>query len=149
MTDIAQREQYLTHMLGHVQQHCYIKPPFYFDDDYNIHLGDNVYVNTYNTWLDIGLFLSTITSKIRPNVQLITVNHSLDPTKRRSGIEQGQKMTMADDVWIDADVPVLPGVTIHQGATVAARRIVTHAVPAYTDVADNPTKVIRQLNDTL
>ncbi|EGQ3422974.1 nodulation protein L [Staphylococcus pseudintermedius] len=139
----------MTHMLGHVQQHCYIKPPFYFDDDYNIHLGDNVYVNTYNTWLDIGLFLSTITSKIRPNVQLITVNHSLDPTKRRSGIEQGQKMTMADDVWIDADVPVLPGVTIHQGATVAARRIVTHAVPAYTDVADNPTKVIRQLNDTL
>ena len=36
-----------------------------------------------------------------------------------------------------------------KGATVAARRIVTHAVPAYTDVADNPTKVIRQLNDTL
>ncbi|WP_316011669.1 LbetaH domain-containing protein [Staphylococcus pseudintermedius] len=136
-------------MLGHVQQHCYIEPPFYFDYDYNIHLGDNVYVNTHNTWLDIGLFLSTITSKIRPNVQLITVNHSLDPTKRRSGIEQGQKMTIADDVWIDADVPVLPGVTVHQGATVAARRIVTHAVPAYTDVADNPTKVIRQLNDTL
>ncbi|PCF67492.1 nodulation protein L [Staphylococcus pseudintermedius] len=139
----------MTHMLGHVQQHCYIEPPFYFDDDYNIHLSDNVYVNTHNTWLDIGLFLSTITSKIRPNVQLITVNHSLDPTKRRSGIEQGQKMTIADDVWIDADVPVLPGVTVHQGATVAARRIVTHAVPAYTDVADNPTKVIRQLNDTL
>ncbi|EJD8480180.1 nodulation protein L [Staphylococcus pseudintermedius] len=139
----------MTHMLGHVQQHCYIEPPFYFDYDYNIHLSDNVYVNTHNTWLDIGLFLSTITSKIRPNVQLITVNHSLDPTKRRSGIKQGQKMTMADDVWIDADVPVLPGVTVHQGATVAARRIVTHAVPAYTDVADNPTKVIRQLDDTL
>ncbi|MDK3840162.1 hypothetical protein O0C55_03820 [Staphylococcus pseudintermedius] len=42
-----------------------------------------------------------------------------------------------------------PGVTVHQGATVAARRIVTRAVPASTDVADNPTKVIRQLNDTL
>lgn len=58
-------------------------------------------------------------------------------------------MTIEDDVWIDADVPALRGVTVHQGATVAARRIVTRAVPASTDVADNPTKVIRQLNDTL
>ncbi|EGQ1677390.1 nodulation protein L [Staphylococcus pseudintermedius] len=139
----------MTHMIGHVQNHCYIEPPFYFDYDYNIHLGDNVYVNKHNTWFDIGLFLSTITSKIRPNVQLITVNHPLDPTKRRSGIEQGPKMTIEDDVWIDADVPALPGVTVHQEATVAARRIVTRAVPASTDVADNPTKVIRQLNDTL
>ncbi|MFP4925172.1 nodulation protein L [Staphylococcus pseudintermedius] len=136
-------------MIGHVQNHCYIEPPFYFDYDYNIHLGDNVYVNKHNTWFDIGLFLSTITSKIRPNVQLITVNHPLDPTKRCSGIEQGQKMTVKDDVWIDAGVPVLPGVTVHQGATVAAGRIVTRAVTASTDVADNPTKVIRQLNDTL
>lgn len=136
-------------MIGHVQNHCYIEPPFYFDYDYNIHLGDNVYVNKHNTWLNIGLFLSTITSKIRPNVQLITVNHPLDPTKRRSVIEQGPKMTVKDDVWIDAGVPILPGVTVHQGATVAARRIVTRAVTASTDVADNPTKVIRQLNDTL
>lgn len=136
-------------MIGHVQNHCYIEPPFYFDDDYNMYLGDNVYVNKHNTWLDIGLFLSTITSKIRPNVQLITVNHPLDPTKRRSVIEQGPKMTVKDDVWIDAGVPILPGVTVHQGATVAARRIVTRAVTASTDVADNPTKVIRQLNDTL
>ncbi|EJA1876227.1 nodulation protein L [Staphylococcus pseudintermedius] len=139
----------MTHMIGHVQNHCYIEPPFYFDYDYNIHLGDNVYVNKHNTWLNIGLFLSTITSKIRPNVQLITVNHPLDPTKRRSVIEQGPKMTVKDDVWIDAGVPILPGVTVHQGATVAARRIVTRAVTASTDVADNPTKVIRQLNDTL
>ncbi|HCA7533117.1 TPA: nodulation protein L [Staphylococcus pseudintermedius] len=139
----------MTHMIGHVQNHCYIEPPFYFDDDYNMYLGDNVYVNKHNTWLDIGLFLSTITSKIRPNVQLITVNHPLDPTKRRSVIEQGPKMTVKDDVWIDAGVPILPGVTVHQGATVAARRIVTRAVTASTDVADNPTKVIRQLNDTL
>lgn len=58
-------------------------------------------------------------------------------------------MTVKDDVWIDAGVPILPGVTVHQGATVAARRIVTRAVTASTDVADNPTKVIRQLNDTL
>lgn len=41
-------------------------------------------------------------------MQLITVNHPLDPTKRRSGIEQGPKMTIEDDVWIDAGVPILP-----------------------------------------
>lgn len=149
MTDIAQRDQYLTHMLGRVQQHCYIEPPFYFDYGYNIHLGDNVYVNTHNTWLDIAPIFIGNNVKIGPNVQLITVNHPLEPAERRTGIEQGQKITIEDDVWIGAGALVLPGVTVHQGATIAAGSVVTRDVPAYTIVAGNPTKVIRQLDDTL
>lgn len=149
MTDIKQREQYLTHMLGHVQNHCYIEPPFYFDYGYNIHLGENVYVNTHNTWLDIAPIMIGNHVKIGPNVQLITVNHPLDPAERRTGVEQGQKITIEDDVWIGAGALILPGVTIHQGATVAAGSIVTRDVPPFTVVAGNPAKVIRQLNDSL
>ncbi|HHU6750378.1 TPA: hypothetical protein ACUI23_001063 [Staphylococcus pseudintermedius] len=58
-------------------------------------------------------------------------------------------MTIEDDVWVCAGTLVLPDVTLRQGATVAARSVVTCDVPAYTVIAGNPAKVIRQLDDTL
>lgn len=48
-------------------------------------------------------------------------------------------------VWIGFDVTVLKGVTIGEGAVVGAKSVVTKDVPAWTVVAGNPAKVVRQL----
>ena len=48
-----------------------------------------------------------------------------------------------DDVWIGTGALVLSGVTIEQGAIVAARSVVTKNVPAYSIVAGNPARVIK------
>ena len=47
--------------------------------------------------------------------------------------------------WIGFDVTILKGVTIGEGAVVGAKSVVTKDVPAWTIVAGNPAKVIRQL----
>jgi len=53
---------------------------------------------------------------------------------------------IASDVWIGAAAIILSGVTIGQGAIVGAGSVVTHDVPAWTVVAGNPARVIRELD---
>ncbi len=48
-----------------------------------------------------------------------------------------------DSVWIGARVIILPGVTVNEGAIIAASAIVTSDVPPFTIVADIPARVFR------
>ena len=47
-----------------------------------------------------------------------------------------------NDVWIGAHSVILGGVTINNGAIIAANSVVTKDVPAYSIVAGSPAKVI-------
>lgn len=49
-----------------------------------------------------------------------------------------------DHVWLATGVSIMPGVTIGEGAVVAAYSVVTKNVPAYSLVAGVPAKVIRE-----
>ena len=50
-----------------------------------------------------------------------------------------------DNAWINFNSIILKGVTIGEGAIVAAGSVVTKDVPAFTLVAGNPAKVIKKL----
>lgn len=52
-------------------------------------------------------------------------------------------ITVCDDVWIGCRATVLDGVTIGQGAVVAAGAVVTKDVPPYAIVGGIPARVIR------
>jgi acetyltransferase-like isoleucine patch superfamily enzyme len=52
-------------------------------------------------------------------------------------------VTIGKDVWLGANVVVLPGRTIGDGAVVAAGSIVTKDVEPYTIVGGNPAVLIR------
>ena len=52
-------------------------------------------------------------------------------------------IVLKDDVWIGANSTILSGVTINQGAVVAAGSVVTKDVPPYAIVGGNPAKIIR------
>ncbi len=64
--------------------------------------------------------------------------------------EQGKEKPVAkpvvigNKVWICAKATILKGVTIGDGAIVAAGAVVTKDVPAYSVVAGNPAKVVRE-----
>ena len=49
------------------------------------------------------------------------------------------------NVWIGFDACILPGVTIGEGSVIGAKSVVVESVPAFTVVAGNPARVIRQL----
>ena len=48
-----------------------------------------------------------------------------------------------NDVWIGAKATIMSGITIHNGAIVAAGSNVTKNVPAYAIVAGNPAKIVK------
>lgn len=52
-------------------------------------------------------------------------------------------VVIGDDVWIGYNSTILSGVTIGQGAVVAAGSIVTKDVPPYAIVGGNPAKLIK------
>ncbi|HEY6781188.1 MAG TPA: CatB-related O-acetyltransferase [Thermoleophilaceae bacterium] len=53
-------------------------------------------------------------------------------------------MAIGHDVWIGRGARVLSGVTIGHGAVIGGYSVVTKDVPAYTIVAGNPARPIRQ-----
>lgn len=50
---------------------------------------------------------------------------------------------VGNDVWIGYDALIQPGVTIGDGAIIAARSVVTADVPPYAIVGGNPARVLR------
>ena len=55
-------------------------------------------------------------------------------------------IVVEDKAWIGFDVIVLKGVTIGEGAVVAAGSVVTKDVSPYTVVAGNPAQVVKELD---
>lgn len=53
---------------------------------------------------------------------------------------------VGDKAWIGMRSIVLPGVTLGEGCIVGAGSVVTKDVPAWTIVAGNPARVVRELN---
>ena len=53
-------------------------------------------------------------------------------------------MIIKDNVWIGMSAIILKGVTIGEGAIVAAGAVVTRDVPAHAIVAGVPAKVIKE-----
>lgn len=54
---------------------------------------------------------------------------------------------IGDNVWIGDRATILSGVTIGEGAIIAANAVLTHDVPAYTVVGGVPAKVIKFLKN--
>jgi acetyltransferase-like isoleucine patch superfamily enzyme len=62
----------------------------------------------------------------------------------QQGTDMVQPVRIGDHVWIGARAAVLKGVTIGDGAIVAAGAMVTHDVPARALVAGVPARLVRE-----
>jgi acetyltransferase-like isoleucine patch superfamily enzyme len=56
-------------------------------------------------------------------------------------------VTIGNDVWLGSQCLILSGITIGDGAAVAARAVVTKDVPPYAIVGGNPARIIRRRFD--
>jgi acetyltransferase-like isoleucine patch superfamily enzyme len=86
-------------------------------------------------------------------------SHALSWAQRQGDVRQfyrGDKdwthvnvrsVKICNKVWMGFNVIVLKGVTIGEGAVVAAGSVVTRDVPAFTLVAGNPARAIRSVKD--
>lgn len=81
---------------------------------------------------------------ITDNSHGMTDNASLhlDPMKRP--IFSKGPVTIGNNVWIGDKATILAGVTIGDGAVIAANAVVTKDVPAYCVAAGNPARIIKK-----
>lgn len=115
-------------------------PPFYLDFGRNLRIGKNVLIQQCCTFMDrCGITIGDGTF-IAPKVNLITINHPADPSKR--DCTYGAPIVIGKNVWIGIASTVLPGVTIGDNSIVGANSVVTHDVPPNTIVVGSPARKI-------
>ena len=71
-------------------------------------------------------------------------NLSSPPLERK--IFSKGSIVIGDKVWVGDKATILSGVTIGEGAVIAANAVVTKDVPAYTVVAGNPARIVKNAN---
>lgn len=126
-----------------VDETFWLLPPFYTDFGKNIRVGKNVFINHACTFMDRGGITIEDDVLVGPKVNLITINHPLDPSERQSTIST--PIVIKKNVWIGVGATVMPGVTIGENSVVSAAAVVTKDVPPNTVVAGIPAKVIKTL----
>nr|WP_314466438.1 DapH/DapD/GlmU-related protein [uncultured Clostridium sp.] len=118
-------------------------PPFYTDCGKNLNIGRNVFINSGCKFQDQGGITIGDGSLIGHNVVLATLNHDFAPEKR-SDLHPAP-IVMGKNVWICSNAAIMPGVTIGDGAIVAAGAVVTKDVAANTIVGGVPAKFIKKI----
>jgi len=117
--------------------------PFYTNFGRHTRIGKNVFINHACSFLDLGGITIEDDVLIGPRVNLVTENHPLDPSQRKS--LDLSAILIQRNAWIGAGASILPGVTIGENAVVAAGAVVTKDVPANTVVGGVPAKVLRMI----
>lgn len=118
-------------------------PPFYTDCGKNIHVGKNVFINSACMFQDQGGIIIGDGVLIGHNVVLATLNHDIDPRKRST--MHPAPIVIGNNVWIGANATVVPGISIGEGAIVAAGAVVTKDVPPNVIVGGVPAKIIKKI----
>lgn len=120
-------------------------PPFTSDFGKSIRLGERVFLNAGCRFQDQGGLEIGDDCLIGHNTVIATLNHDLSP--RRRGDLHPSPVVIGRNVWIGANVTILPGVTIGEDAVIAAASVVTKDVPARALVVGSPARVIRTVED--
>lgn len=147
---------------------CIVSGCFIFESsEGKITIGNHSYIGG-------GSFISRSSIEIGDNVTIAWGgtfydhdSHSLDYMKRRQDIDDelndirngrnfiankdwidvnSKPIKICNDAWIGMSVIILKGVTVGEGAIVGAGSVVTRDVPAWTVVAGNPARVVKELN---
>lgn len=122
----------------------------------NIHIGNNVSINYHCILNDCNSIVIGNDVLIAPGVQINTASHPTELSERltpnwnpASGEYRwrtfAKPIIIGDGCWIGANATIIGGVTIGEGAVVAAGAVVTNDVEPYTMVGGVPAKVIKEL----
>ncbi|RXS91436.1 sugar O-acetyltransferase [Geobacillus sp. PK12] len=144
-TEYEKRTALLKELFGSTGERLFIEPNFRCDYGYNIHVGENFFMNFDGVILDVCEVRIGDHCFIGPGVHIYTATHPLDPHERNSGLEYGKPVVIGHNVWIGGRAVINPGVTIGDNAVIASGAVVTKDVPANAVVGGNPAKVIKWL----
>jgi maltose O-acetyltransferase len=135
-----ERRCLLRELLGAVGDETVVRPPFFCDYGYNIHLGSGVFLNFNCVILDVVRVAIGSGTQIGPAVQIYAADHPHNPAARKTGAEFGRPVRIGSNVWIGGGAIILPGVTIGDDAVIGAGAVVTKDVTNGRTVRGNPAR---------
>ena len=141
------RNELLKSLLGKAGNGLTIHSPFRCDFGFNIRIGDNFVGNFNLSILDEAEVTIGDNVMIGPNCSLITITHALTAAQRNAGVMAARPITIGNNVWIAANVVVLPGVEIGEGAVIGAGSVVTKSIPANMLAVGNPCRPLRPVTE--
>ena len=123
-----------------IEIHC----PFTITNANNLVAEPPVYIGS-ESWLSLrGKLLIGGGTIIGPRLKIHTSNHRWQGKMLPyDDVYEVKDVVIGENVWIGADVSVMAGVTIGEGAVVAACSCVTKDVPPMALVGGCPAKVIK------
>ena len=134
----------MSELTGHkVDESFSLFPPFNTDCGKNIHLGKRMFINSGCKFQDQGGIYIGDDVLVGHNCMIATLNHLDDPDRRADMIPS--PVRICNKVWIGANVTILPGVTVGEGAILTAGAVVTKDVEPRTIVGGVPAKVIKRI----
>lgn len=106
--------------------HCWINSGLTVDASAEVVIGDQV--------------------SIGQDVIVLTNTHEIGPPSNRGGLSKDIPVRIGHGCWLGARSVILPGVTVGDGAVVAAGAVVSKDVPPNALVGGVPARVIRMLD---
>lgn len=144
-SEMERRKDIIVRLFGKTGREFLIEQPFYCDYGYNIEIGENFYANVNCVILDGAKVKFGHNVFVAPNCGFYTAGHPFNVEQRNSGLEYARPITIGNNVWIGAQVCVLPGVTIGDNCVVGAGSVVNRDIPAGSLAVGNPCRVVRKL----
>ena len=142
-TSVDQIRERLSEITGRqIDKTTTVFVPFYTNFGRHIKIGKRVFINHACSFLDLGGITIEDDVQIGPRVNLITENHPLDPSTRKS--LDLKSILIKRNAWIGAAATILPGITIGENSVVAAGAVVNKDVPDNTTVVGNPQRILQK-----
>lgn len=142
-----EKARLLRAMFAHIGRGCYIETPFHANwGGQYVSFGNHVYANFNLTLVDDTYITVGNNVMFGPNVVLCTGTHPVSPALRLRQAQYNLPVSIGDNVWIGANVSVLPGVTIGSNSVIGAGSIVTRDIPSGVVAAGCPCRVMREIS---
>lgn len=124
-----------------VGSNCYLGKDSNIWSASQIEIGNDVLISHNVNIIDTNSHELDYEDRAKSYVEMTTIGHPKNVVNVDSA-----PIKIGNHVWINFNCTILKGVTIGNGAIVAAGSVVTKNIEPFTVVAGNPAKVIKQLN---
>jgi acetyltransferase-like isoleucine patch superfamily enzyme len=109
-----------------------------------LHIGNRVYIGCYSVIIGSGGVKIGSNVLMGAHCVITSANHRFSDRNIiiwEQGMSPGQ-VTIGEDVWLGANVKVMPGVSIGNGAVVGAGSVVTKNIADYHIAMGVPAKIV-------
>ncbi|MFT8358895.1 sugar O-acetyltransferase [Bifidobacterium aquikefiri] len=145
-TDVHGKDKQLRRMFASIGDECHVEVPAHSNWGFHhVRMGRGVYCNVNFTCVDDADITIGDWCLFGPNVVIATAGHPILPILREHHYTYAIPVSIGSNVWVGANVSILPGVTIGDNVVIGAGSVVDRDIPSDVVAVGVPCKVLRPI----